>query len=108
MSDSDLGILVNSINKNIIHATNEIIEHEIQRIKYPLTFSSFFIYINKSLPIRILYKEISQIINKYIPIHKYELIENTNKNLGYVSNGELIDALILLGKTKQYLITKYR
>ena len=100
MSDSDLGILVNSINKNIIHATNEIIEHEIQRIKYPLTFSSFFIYINKSLPIRILYKEISQIINKYIPIHKYELIENTNKNLGYVSNSELIDALILLGKTK--------
>ncbi|MGD1837313.1 MAG: hypothetical protein ACPKPY_04560 [Nitrososphaeraceae archaeon] len=100
MSDSDLGILVNSINQNIMYATNEIIEHEIQRIKYHVIFSSFFIYINKSLPIRILYKEISQLINKYIPVQEYKIIENTNQKLGYISNRELIDALILLAKIK--------
>jgi Putative methyltransferase len=100
ISDSELVNLVNNINNQLIYATKEIIEQERQRIKYPWKIGTFLVYINKSLPIRILYKEILYKFKKYIPGQKKNLIDEVNLKLAYVTNKELINSLLLLVKIK--------
>lgn len=100
MSDSDFGLLMNAINKQLVLASNDIVEHEKQRIKYSWKFTSLPIYIIKSLPIQIIYKEIFAKTVKYIPIEKKHIIEETNINLAYLSNYELIESLLVLSRIK--------
>jgi Putative methyltransferase len=100
MSDADFGLLMNAINKQLVLASNDIVEHEKQRIKYPWKFASLPIYIIKSLPIQIIYKEIFTKTVKYVPIEKKHIIEETNINLAYLSNDELIESLLVLARIK--------
>ena len=100
MSDSDFGLLMNAINKQLVLASNDIVEHEKQRIKYSWKFTSLPIYIIKSLPVQIIYKEIFAKTVKYVPIEKKHIIEETNINLAYLSNYELIESLLVLARIK--------
>jgi hypothetical protein len=100
MSDSDFGLLMNAINKHLVLASNDIVEHEKQRIKYSWKFTSLPIYLIKSLPIQIIYKEIFTKMVKYVPIEKKHIIEETNINLAYLSNDELIESLLFLARIK--------
>ncbi|HYY70865.1 MAG TPA: HD domain-containing protein, partial [Nitrososphaeraceae archaeon] len=100
MSDSDFGLLMNAINKQLVLASNDIVEHEKQRIKYSWKFTSLPIYIIKSLPIQVIYKEIFAKTIKYVPIEKKHIIEETNINLAYLSNYELIESLLVLARIK--------
>ncbi|MDX1373028.1 MAG: HD domain-containing protein, partial [Nitrososphaeraceae archaeon] len=98
--DSQLVTLINSINNQLINATGEIIEQERQRIKYPWKIGTFLIFLNKSLPIRIVYNEILYKLRKDIPGQKKSLINEANLNLAYLTNKELIDAIILLASMR--------
>jgi hypothetical protein len=75
LNDSDFGLLMNAINKQLVIASNDIVEHEKQRIKYSWKFTSLPIYLIKSLPIQIIYKEIFTKTVKYVPIEKIHIIE---------------------------------
>ena len=98
--DASLVNLINSINRQLIEATNEIIEQESQRLKYPWKIGTFLIYLNKSLPIRIIYNEILKEFKKHIPKQQKNIINNTNLNLGYIPDKKLMDSLLLLVSTK--------
>ena len=100
VNDSDFGLLMNAINKPLGLASNDITQHEKQRIKYSWKFSSLPIYLIKSLPIQIIYKEIFTKTTKYIPAQKKHIIEETNINLAYLSNDELIESLLVLARIK--------
>ena len=100
LNDSDFGLLMNAINKQLGLASNDITEHEKQRIKYSWKFSSLPIYIIKSLPIQIIYKEFITKTAKYISSQKKHIIEETNINLAYLSNEELIESLLILARLK--------
>ena len=100
VNDSDFGLLMNAINKPLGLASSDITQHEKQRIKYSWKFSSLPIYLIKSLPIQIIYKEIFTKTAKYIPAQKKHIIEETNINLAYLSNGELIESLLVLARIK--------
>jgi len=100
MNESDFGLLINAINKQLVIASNNIVEHEKQRIKYSWNFTSLLIYLVKSLPIQIIYKEIITEMIKYVPVAKRHIIEETNMNLAYISNDELIESLIVLAKIR--------
>jgi hypothetical protein len=100
VNDSDFGLLMNAINKQLDLASKDITEHEKQRIKYSWKFSSLPIYLIKSLPIQIIYKEIFTKTAKYIPAQKKHIIEETNINLAYLSNDELIESLLVLARVK--------
>ena len=100
VNDSDFGLLMNAINKPLGLASNDITQHEKQRIKYSWKFSSLPIYLIKSLPIQIIYKEIFTKTAKYIPAQKKHIIEETNINLAYLSNDELIESLLVLARIK--------
>ena len=63
-------------------------------------FSSLPIYLIKSLPIQVIYKEIFTKTAKYIPAQKKHIIEETNINLAYLSNDELIESLLVLARLK--------
>jgi len=96
IDDSELVTLINSINNQLINATGEIIEQERQHIKYPWKIGTFLILLNKSLPIRIVYNEILYKLRKDIPGQKKSFVNEANLNLAYLTNKELIDAIILL------------
>ncbi|HEX5186757.1 MAG TPA: HD domain-containing protein, partial [Nitrososphaeraceae archaeon] len=100
MNESDFGLLMNAINKQLVIASNNIVEHEKQRIKYPWNFTSLPIYLLKSLPIHIIYKEIITTMIKYVPVAKRHIIEEANMNLAYLGNDELIESLIVLAKIR--------
>ena len=100
LNDSDFGLLINAINKQLGLASNDITEHEKQRIKYSWKFSSLPIYLIKSLPIQIIYKEFFTKTAKYISSQKKHIIEETNINLAYLSNDELIESLLILARLK--------
>lgn len=100
LNDSDFGLLINAINKQLGLASNDITEHEKQRIKYSWKFSSLPIYLIKSLPIQIIYKEFVTKTAKYISSQKKHIIEETNINLAYLSNDELIESLLILARLK--------
>ena len=100
LNDSDFGLLMNAINKQLGLASNDITEHEKQRIKYSWKFSSLPIYLIKSLPIQIIYKEFFTKTAKYISSQKKHIIEETNINLAYLSNDELIESLLILARLK--------
>jgi hypothetical protein len=100
VDDSNFGLLMNAINKQLGLASNDITQHEKQRIKFSWKFSSLPIYLIKSLPIQIIYKEIFTKTAKYIPSQKKHIIEETNINLAYLSNDELIESLLVLARLK--------
>jgi hypothetical protein len=92
----ELGELVADLNKKIVAASDEIAAWEGQRIRYPWSGMTLGMYLNKSLPLRIVY---GRIIRKF-PGTKKRTIDETNANLANVKDDELIISLLELASEK--------
>ncbi len=91
-----LGELVADLNKKIVAASDEVAEWERQRIKYPYWGMTFCIYLNKSLPLRIVYRQVTRIF----PGTKKRTIDETNANLANAKDEEIIVSLLELASEK--------
>ena len=90
ISDSDMGTFLTRLNTTLAGASEEIVEREKPRIKYPMKISALGIYLNKSLPIRIVYKQAI----RYFPGSKKRTIEYTNENLANIADDQLAGSII--------------
>jgi hypothetical protein len=81
---------ITELNKALVSASEEVIEREKPRIKYPYWITTLGIYLNKSLPLRIIYEE----VGRYLPRSKKNFISDINKNLANAKNEELSAAII--------------
>ncbi len=94
VAGAQLGELVADLNRKIVAASDEVAEWERQRIRYPR--GDLGIYLNKSLPLRIVYR---QVIRNF-PGAKKRVIEETNANLANVKDDELVHSLLELASQK--------
>jgi Putative methyltransferase len=90
IGDSDMGTFLTRLNTTLAGASEEIVEREKPRIKYPMKISALGIYLNKSLPIRIVYKQAM----RYFPGSKKRTIEYTNENLANIADDQLAGSII--------------
>ncbi len=94
----EIGILtsiITEVNKNIPRIIDEIIQREKTIMTQPWSmFISVITYLNKSLPIRIIYSKIKDIT----PGAKKRRIQYINDNLSRASTNALIEAIIIKAK----------
>ena len=90
IGDSDMGTFLTRLNTTLAGASEEIVEREKPRIKYPMKISALGIYLNKSLPIRIVYKQAI----RHFPGNKKRTIEYTNENLANIADDQLAGSII--------------
>ena len=90
VDDAKIGTLIAELNRKLVLASEEIVERERARIKYPWKLTTLGIYINKSLPIRLIYNEII----RHLPGAKKRSIAYTNENLANIKDDELISAIV--------------
>jgi Putative methyltransferase len=88
--DMKLSSIIADINQKLVAAADEIIEHEKPRIQYPWKITTAGIYLNKSLPLRIIYRQLI----RHLPSSKKRSIRETNANLANVKDHDLIDVII--------------
>lgn len=94
VAGGQLGELVADLNRKIVAAADEVTEWERQRIKYH--WGGPGIYLNKSLPLRMVYR---QVIRNF-PGARKRSIEQTNSNLANVKDDELVASLLTLASQK--------
>jgi hypothetical protein len=85
-AEVDFGTFLTRLNTKLAQASDEVVDREKPRIRYPWKLSVIGIYLNKSLPIRIIYKEAI----RHIPGAKKRAIEYTNENLANIPDEEII------------------
>ena len=95
-SEEQLGELVADLNKKIVAASDEVAEWERQRIRYPWKGMTFGVYLNKSLPLRIVYRQVLRVF----PGAKKRTIDETNANLANAKDEEIIVSLLELATEK--------
>lgn len=95
---------ITDLNKALVSASEEVIEREKPRIKYPYWITTLGIYLNKSLPMRIIYEEVV----RYFPGSKKNFISDINKNLANAKNEELIAAIIQVASDRGIPPTRIR
>ncbi|WP_458745530.1 HD domain-containing protein [Candidatus Nitrosocosmicus sp. T] len=105
--------IISGVNKNIPQIIDEIIFKEKPVLKNSGNIlTSFYTYLNKSLPIRIVYGKIKEIL----PGAKKRQIQYTNENLSSLSLDYLIESILLKARsieineeslTKLHLLTQY-
>jgi hypothetical protein len=95
-SGEQLGETVADLNKKIVAASDEVAEWEKQRIRYPWKGMTFGIYLNKSLPLRIDYRQVLRVF----PGAKKHTIDDTNANLANAKDQEIIISLLELATEK--------
>ena len=103
LDDLDLSSVIADLNKKLVLATDEIIEREKPRVQYPWEIAILGIYLNKSLPLRIMYRKVV----RHLPGSKKRNINDINANLANVKDYELIDAIIEIGHRKGFLKTGF-
>jgi hypothetical protein len=96
IEDSDLGAFLTKLNAKLARASEEVVEREKPRIQYPWRISGLGIYLNKSLPIRIIYKEA---IRRFPGANK-RTAQYTNENLANITDDQLITSVIDIAKGK--------
>jgi Putative methyltransferase len=96
ISGEELGELVADLNKKIVAASDEVAEWEKQRIRYPWKGMTFGIYLNKSLPLIIVYRQVMRVF----PGAKRRTIDETNANLANAKDEEIIVSLLELATEK--------
>ena len=96
ITGGQLGELVADLNKKIVAASDEVAEWERQRIRYPWKGMTFGIYLNKSLPLRIVYRQVVRVF----PGAKKRTIDETNANLANAKDEEIIVSLLELASEK--------
>lgn len=87
---SDLGTFLTMVNTKLARASEEVVEREKPRIKYPWKISALGVYLNKSLPLRIIYRRAV----RHVPGARRRTIEYTNENLANIPNDQLIASII--------------
>jgi hypothetical protein len=97
VDDSELGPLLTQLNTTLARASEEVVERERPRIKYPMKISALGIYLNKSLPVRIVYRQVI----RYFPGGKKRTIEHTNENLANIADDRLVDSILDLALDKE-------
>ena len=91
----NLTSIITEVNKNIPKIIDEIIQREKTIMTQPWSiFISVITYLNKSLPLRIIYSKIKDIT----PGAKKRRIQYINENLSRTSTNALIEALIIKAK----------
>ena len=92
----ELSALIADVNMKIVAATNEVAGWEGLRVRFPWRFMTFVIYLNKSLPLRIVYR---QVIRNF-PGAKERKIDQTNVNLANVADDDLVAGMMELAQAK--------
>jgi len=99
-SNNQEGIVTNrevgKLNKNIVLLVDEIIERERFRIKYPWKITGLWLYIYKSLPIKIIYNEI---LEKLPGFHK-SIVKEANETLADIREDRLVMAILDVAKNR--------
>lgn len=93
----ELSSTIAELNKKLVLAADEIIEHEKPRVQYPWEVTTLGIYLNKSLPLRIIYRQVI----RHLPGSKKRTISDINANLANVIDYELIHAIIEIAAQKE-------
>jgi tRNA G46 methylase TrmB len=93
---TELSALISDLNKKIVDASSEVAEWEGQRIRYPWRIMTLGKYLNKSLPIRIVYR---QVIRNF-PGAKRRVVDETNAGLASVNDDDLVSSLLELASKK--------
>ena len=96
LDDAELAALISDVNKKIVAATNEVAGWERLRVRFPWRFMTFVIYLNKSLPLRLVYR---QVISNF-PGARERKVDQTNANLANVGDAELAAAISELAARK--------
>ncbi len=96
IDNGQLNSLIAELNQNLVRVAFEIIERESPRIRYPWATTALGIYLNKSLPLRLVYK---QIVKRFPGLRK-RIIRNANENLANLQDEELAIALLELATMK--------
>ena len=94
--DTNIATHIAELNRKLVQASEEIIERERPRIKYPWKLTTLGIYINKSLPIRLIYDETI----RHLPGAKKRTIAYTNENLANIKDDELISAIVQVAEQR--------
>ena len=92
VTNREIGIL----NRNIVLLVDEIIERERFRIKYPWKITGLWLYLYKSLPIKIIYNEI---LEKLPGFHK-SIVKEANETLADIREDRLVMAILDVAKNK--------
>ena len=87
---------IGKLNRNIVLLVDEIIEREKFRIKYPWMLTGLWIYIYKSLPIKIIYNEI---LEKLPGFHK-SIVKEANETLADIREDRLVLAILEVAQAK--------
>jgi tRNA G46 methylase TrmB len=96
LDDLQLSSLIAELNKKLVLAAAEIVEREKPRIQYPWRITALGIYINKSLPVRIIYRQFI----RHLPGTKQRTIQETNENLANIKDDDLIAAILQIASQK--------
>ena len=90
LNDMKFSSVIAGVNQKLVNAADEIIEHEKPRIRYPERITTLGIYLNKSLPIRIIYRQVI----RHLPSSKKRTVGEINANLANVKDNDLIDVML--------------
>jgi hypothetical protein len=96
LNATQLNYLIDDLNKNLVATAEEIIEREKPRIRYPWSTTALGIYLNKSLPLQGIYRQVI----RHFPGLKKRIINDTNENLANIQDDELAAAVIELAVQK--------
>jgi tRNA G46 methylase TrmB len=94
--DENLSALVSDLNRRIVEATDEVADWERLRIRYPWKIMNIGLYLNKSLPLRIVYR---QVIRNF-PGAKKRVLDETNANLANIRDDPLVASMLELASAK--------
>jgi hypothetical protein len=81
--------VIAELNRQIVSVADEIVERERPRIKHPWMITGIGVYLNKSLPLRIIYK---RLVSK-LPKFGKSIIEEANETLADIKEEKLIMAI---------------
>jgi tRNA G46 methylase TrmB len=92
VEDEELSALISDLNRRIVDASDEVADWERLRVRYPWKIMNIGLYLNKSLPLRIVYR---QVIRNF-PGAKKRGLDETNSNLANARDDQLIASVLEL------------
>ncbi len=95
-SNIETNSIISELNRQLFLVADEILEREKPRIKYSWPITGLVVYLNKSLPIRIIYNEV---IEK-LPGFGKSIIQEANETLADVKEEKLLTAICQLASKR--------
>jgi hypothetical protein len=96
LSAEELSALISDLNRKIVEASDEVAYWEGLRVRYPWNIMTLGLYLNKSLPLRIVYRQVLQ----KLPGAKTRAVDETNDMLAIVKDDQLVGSLLDLAREK--------